>query len=221
MAANFLICGTGPRTGKTMAGCAIAFALKVRGLRAGVMKPVETGCAARDGALIAADAEALRAAASCDQPLDRINLYRYRSPLAPIAAANADGSAPPGYDAITGALGQIRAASDVVIVEEAHRLDAPLGGSHDYASLAAAFSLELILIIANRDRFIDEALQILEYAHSQRLTVRGVILNSLDPASSATINDDANRLTRSLQPPLLGTVRYREPLSLAIVQRLL
>src|SRR5271168_2032325 len=122
MAANFLICGTGPRVGKTMAGCAIAFALKVRGLRVGVMKPVETGCQMRDKTLVAADAESLCAAASCEQPFELISLYRYRSPLAPIAAAIADGSSPPDYDAIADALRQIREASGPLIVEEDHNL---------------------------------------------------------------------------------------------------
>jgi len=49
MALNFLISGTAPRAGKTMVGCALAFASKVRAMRVGVMKPVQTGCVERDG----------------------------------------------------------------------------------------------------------------------------------------------------------------------------
>ena len=46
MTSRLLITGTDTGVGKTMVGCALAFALKVRGLRVGVMKPAETGCAA-------------------------------------------------------------------------------------------------------------------------------------------------------------------------------
>ena len=52
-----------------MVGCALAFALKVRGLRVGVMKPAETGCIQDADGLQPADALALHASASSSRPL--------------------------------------------------------------------------------------------------------------------------------------------------------
>jgi dethiobiotin synthetase len=204
-----------------MAGCALAFAVKVRGLRAGVMKPIATGCAAYEGVTRADDAEALAAAASSASPLDRINPYRYGMPGAPLAASIADGAVLPNYGAIADGLRALQAVSDAVIVEEAWSLDAAIDDSHDYASLAADCGLELILVAARQDGFIVEAARIVEHARRRQLTVRGIILNCLAMASPAEITRDAGRLAQAVRVPLLGTVRYKEPLSLAIVSGLL
>src|SRR5260370_37169476 len=85
MALNFLISGTAPRAGKTMVGCALAFAFKVRAMRVGVMKPVQTGCVERDGGLVPEDAAALLAAASSDYPL--VLVCPYSDDSAPLPAA--------------------------------------------------------------------------------------------------------------------------------------
>src|SRR5271154_4214452 len=39
---SFLITGTGARVGKTTVGCALGFAMRARGLRVGVMKPIDS-----------------------------------------------------------------------------------------------------------------------------------------------------------------------------------
>jgi len=53
------------------------------------------------------------------------------------------------------------------------------------------------------------------------LTIRGAILNALDPDASATVAHDAARLAATTNVRILGTVRYKEPLSLAIIEQLL
>jgi dethiobiotin synthetase len=42
MGRRFVIAGTGARVGKTTVGCALGFAMRARGMRVGVMKPVDT-----------------------------------------------------------------------------------------------------------------------------------------------------------------------------------
>lgn len=220
MGVQLLICGTGPRSGKTMTACALAFAFKVRGLRVGVMKPIATGCAAKDGMVSLDDAEALAAAASSDLSLQRISQYRYRTAAPPMPAAIADGMLPPDYAEIANGLRAIQANNDVIIVEEAWGLDAMIDESHDYASLAADCGLELILVAARRDGFVAEAARILDHADRNHRGVRGMILNCPAPALPVDIERDAARLAQAVRAPLLGTVRYKEPLGLAIVRSL-
>jgi dethiobiotin synthetase len=220
MGAQLLICGTGPGSGKTMVGCALAFAFKVRGQRVGVMKPIVTGAFGNGAAVNADDAEALAAAASSEMPLERISPYRYVTAAAPIAAAIADRAPAPDYEAIVQGLRAIQSSSDAVIVEETWGLDAAVDESHDFASLAANCQLELILVAARRDGFITEAAKIADCAHRRGLQLRGVILNCLSPAYPADITRDAGRLAQATRVPLLGIVRYKEPLGLAIVQSL-
>jgi dethiobiotin synthetase len=221
MAQRFIISGTGPRAGRTTVGCALAFAFKVRGFRVGAMKPVATGCVDRDGLLVADDAAALVAAASADLPIDLVSPFRYRSPLPPLEAAKADGAVPPDFHTIDKALRQIEERSDVVIVEDAHGLAAKLDAANDFADLALAHGLEMVLVIAHRPGYLETTQAALEFARTRGVTVRGAILNALDREASASIANDAAALAHTTGLRMLGTVRFKEPLSLAIVEQLL
>src|SRR5260370_26504066 len=119
MALNFLIRRTAPRAGKTMVGCALAFAFKVRAMRVGVMKPVQTGCVERDGALVPEDAAALLAAASSDYPLELACPYRYRSPLAPAAAAEIDKARRPDLGDIERSYRPLAPSSHRLVIQHA------------------------------------------------------------------------------------------------------
>jgi dethiobiotin synthetase len=221
MALNFLISGTAPRVGKTMVGCALAFAFKVRAMRVGVMKPVQTGCVERDGALIPEDAGALLAAASSEHPLELVCPYRYRSPLAPAAAAEIDKAPLPDLGEIERAYRLIAASSDVMIVEDAGGLGAPLDWQHTYGDLARMLGLELILVVPNHPGFISAAALSLDYAARRGIPIRGCIVNGIDRAASETVQRDADFIVRATGVRCLGMVRFKEPLALNIVERLL
>ena len=204
-----------------MVGCALAFALKVRGMRVGVMKPVETGCSAADDGLIAADGAALIASGSSDLPLDLVSLYCYRSVLRPAAAAEADGMNPPSFAAIIRAYHEIAMRSDVTIVEDCGGLAAPIELERTYADLARELDLDVILVVANRGSFLEGAARTLDYAAQRGLKVRGFVLNALDREASASVDRDSTEIVRLTGASCLGAVRFKEPLSLAIVERLL
>ena len=65
---SFLITGTGARVGKTTVGCALGFAMRARGLRVGVMKPVDT--------LESQDVDALALAVGSTIPPELLCPYR-------------------------------------------------------------------------------------------------------------------------------------------------
>jgi dethiobiotin synthetase len=221
MAHRFIISGTGPRAGRTTVGCALAFAAKVRAFRVGVMKPAATGCVVRDGWPAADDAAALIAAASSDLALELVSPFRYRSMLAPLEAALADGIEPPDFATIDRSLRQIESQSDVIIVEDTHSLATRLDVMHDFADLAIAHGLAMILVVAWHAGHVDAAHAALDFARRRDVPIRGVILNALAPATPAEIDSAANELAFATGGPLLGTMRFKEPLSLAIVEQLL
>jgi dethiobiotin synthetase len=221
MAIRFLITGTDTGVGKTMVGCALGFAMKVRGLRVGIMKPAETGCTPEAGGLRPADAIALKASASAPHPLDVICPYRYVSPLAPAAAAEVDGMPPPDPARIASLCEGIADESDVLMVEGAGGIAVPLTWNFNYADLAAALDLEIILVVANRLGCLNATMLSLEYAKSRHLRVRGYILNDTEPDTSPAARTNAASLKRLTEVPALGTVRYKEPLSLRIVSNVL
>jgi len=218
---GLLITGTDTGVGKTMVGCALGFAFRARGLRVGVMKPAETGCDERNGTLEAADARALAFASGCELPMETICPYRYRSALAPAAAAQVDSLPVPDLGRITDCFDRIAAASDIVLVEGAGGIAVPLTWSIDFADVAAALHLDLIVVIANRLGCLNSALLTFRYAASKGLRVAGWILNDVEPPTTLAALTNGNSLAHLTEVPCLGVVRFKEPLGLAVVEKLL
>jgi len=207
MSTDYLITGTGSRVGKTVVGCALGFAFRARGLRVGVMKPVEVD---------ATDARALALASGCDLPIELICPCRYRlapSPGEPTPEAE--------LGKINDCFGQISAASDIVLMESAGGLSQRLNRDTDFADLAAALGLEAVVVIANRPGGIDAALDTLGYATNRGLTVAGWILNDAEPVSGPDAPRVALSLCERTELPCLGTMRFKEPLGIDAVERLL
>jgi dethiobiotin synthetase len=217
---RFLITGTDSRVGKTTVGCALGFAFRSRGIRVGVMKPVETGCAEVGGELQALDANALALAVGWQMPAELICPYRYRSPLAPADAANAEHLPPPNLDKIARCFHEIATQHDAMLVESAGVLATRLNSDADFADLAALLGLEVILVIGNRLGCVDAAMLTLAHAESHRLTIAGYILCDIDPGSSPSMETSAASLRGLTSARYLGRMRYREPLARTIVESL-
>src|ERR1700687_2382359 len=221
MGRRFLITGTDTKVGKTTIGCALGFAFRSHGIRVGVMKPVETGCAEVGGELQALDASALALAAGSQLPMELICPYRYRPPRAPAPAADADHLPPPNLDNIARCFHEIAAQNDAMLVESMGGLATPLTSDADFADLAALLGLEVIVVVGNRLGCLNAALLTLKYAGGHGLTTAGYILCDIDPLSSPAMETNAASLKRLTSARYLGRMRYREPLAKAIVEQLL
>jgi dethiobiotin synthetase len=73
------ITATDTGAGKTYVSCALAKALKKKGVNAGVMKPLASGARS--------DAKKLLKAAGINEPLDKVNPVFLKYPLAPLVSA--------------------------------------------------------------------------------------------------------------------------------------
>jgi dethiobiotin synthetase len=218
---HFLISGTDTGVGKTTIACALASTFTNRGLRVGVMKPAETGCARRDGEHMALDAIALRAAAESTAPIDLICPYRYAAPLAPAAAAAVDGREPPDLSRIEAAYAQLAADSEVMLVEGAGGLAVPITWRQNYADLALALDLELILVVANRLGCINATILSLAYAAQSGMRIKGYILNDVSTEYSAATQTNMHSLETLLPGQCLGVMKYNGSLSAETCRRLL
>ena len=115
------VTGTDTGVGKSVVASAIADHLhRTSGLRVGAIKPVASGCD-----VVNEDAERLSAAIGRRFPLDVVCPQAYRSQLTPAVAARVEGR-PLDWSAIARAMAIVEAESDVVIVEGAGGLFAPL-----------------------------------------------------------------------------------------------
>lgn len=220
MGRNLMIAGTSARAGKSIVACALGFAFRARGLRVGVMKPVAIGCERTGGALDPADIRGVALAAGCTTALELVCPYRYTSRLAPAAASEADRAAPPDLARIGECYRQIAEASDIVLVESVEGIADPITWRADSADLAAQLGLDAVVVVANRPGCVGAARMTVEHARSRGVGVAGWLLNDAD-ADAADSRAVADAISRWVEAPALGAMRFKEPLGLAAVEMLL
>jgi len=227
MARGVLITATEPGAGKTLIGCALAFAAHARGMHVGVMIPVATGCREVDGVLEAADARGLAYAAACDLPLEVVCPCRYRAPLDPPAAAEADNAAPPDLLEISDAYRKIAARSDFMIVEGYGAIATPIAWDtrlarvKDTTDLARTLNLDVVIVARNGPGCLNAVRLTIQHAQSHGVDIVGVILNDVDATSSAVADSNPESLRKMIEVPILGRVRFKQPVTRDIIDALL
>lgn len=218
MTRSFLITGTDTAIGKTTVSCGLAAAWAAAGLRVGVMKPAETGCATdASGDLIAADGRLLQFYSETQSPLSEVCPLRFAEPLAPLVAARRKGTTI-DVRALTALWQGIAAAHDVTLVEGAGGLLVPLAEGVTFADLARDWDIPVIVVVGNRLGAINHATLTLAVARSAGLQVAGYIVNTLDSRLDVASQTNVEML-RELLGPALGVVPFLGELKLDPLQR--
>jgi len=213
-----LITGTDTGIGKTTVACAIAAALRRRGIDVGVQKPAETGCpTAADGTLQPADALQLRWFAGRDDPLDVVCPYPLRDPLAPALAARRQGVVLE-LSRIAAQISAFRAGCAVAIIEGAGGLLVPLAGAATFADLAAACDLPLLVVVGNRLGCVNHAALTMRVATAVGLRVTGYVVNTLQPRADLAMETNIALLEEVLGPSL-GVFPWVSPVACSEVDR--
>jgi dethiobiotin synthetase len=199
---TLLVTGTDTGVGKTFVTCAIAHALRGRGRRVSVMKPVETGVDDEPE-----DALRLRIAAADIAPLDVICPYRFRAPLAPAVAARAENRRI-DVDRLVALVRERAAAADVLLVEGAGGLLVPIDGSVTFADLAATCNLPVLIVAANRLGTVNHTALTARVATAAGLTVRGFVLSQPDVRTDESGTSNAEEISRLTSLACLGILRH-------------
>jgi dethiobiotin synthetase len=207
---GLFITGTGTGVGKTYVGSLIARALRERGMRVGVYKPVASSCEMQGGELVSPDAVALWEASGRPGTLEQVCPQMFAAPLAPHLAARAEGRRVDPRQLREG-IDFWRKSSDVLIVEGAGGLMSPISDDDYNADLAGDLGYPLLVVSANTLGTINATLQTLITARTfrDRLSVAGIVLNapirSVDDPSMAS---NADELSMRCEPPLLAVVEH-------------
>jgi dethiobiotin synthetase len=193
------VTGTDTGVGKTHVGVGLIHAWRRAGRQVGVCKPAESGC--ENGA--PPDATALLAAAQSGQTLDEVCPYRLRAALTPAEAARLEGVR---VD-FAGLVGQVRAMArrfDVLLVEGAGGLLAPLADDLTYLDFVLATELPVLVVAANRLGCLNHTLltdRVLQEAGAATL---GIVLNDIAAERTPDMASNAAILERMAIAPLLG-----------------
>ncbi len=204
----YFITATDTGAGKTRITAGLARALRGLGIDAGVMKPVETGCEESDGALIPADAVALKEAANSPDPLDLINPYRFAPPLAPSIASRMAG-VEISLSRIGECFKEIAGRHDLTLVEGAGGLLVPLTADKTIADLILYLGIPAIIVAPNRLGAVNHTALTVECARKRGIEVKGVVLNNAAPASNDPSRDsNAQEIERAAGVRVIAAVPF-------------
>lgn len=199
-AKGIFITGTDTGVGKTVASAVIATLLRRKGHSVGIMKPITSGCAERDGVLVSEDAELLAHAAGVPLTPD-CTPYLLRAPLAPSLAASLDGVRI-DFSVISDAYRRLADSCDYLIVEGAGGLMVPIAGGLLMSDLASHLGLPIAVVARPNLGTINHTLLTTFCARSMGLDVKGVIINRY-PDHPGQAEESAPHLISSLSGCLL------------------
>jgi len=164
------ISATDTDVGKTVIACALARALRERGLSPGVMKPVSAGGVPND------DAQDLVAASGAGDPMEMINPCAYRAALAPMIAAERDGLV---FDRalVLAKARQLAEKHQLLLIEGAGGLMVPLARDYCLLDLMQEFAYPVLLVARAGLGTVNHTLMSLELIRARKLPLLGVVLN--------------------------------------------
>jgi dethiobiotin synthetase len=217
---GIFITGTDTGVGKTYVAAGIAAALRSQGVNVGVMKPAETGCRMRSGALIPADAIRLGKAAGVHDSLPLINPYRFRKPLAPSVAAELEGKKIQ-VGRIMNAYRTLLRRHDFMIIEGAGGIMVPLSGDYLYLDLARAIGLPVAVVARPGLGTINHTLLTISILRERGLSIAGMVINYSDGRRPGLAEKTSPRVLEKIsRVPVLGIVQYQTREFSSIVEHL-
>jgi len=142
---GYFVTGTDTGVGKTHVTQALARSARLLGKKVFAFKPIETGCEGIDGELIGSDQQALWQASGSWQHGDLRGVYKLRSPVAPLVAADEEG-VQIDLDRILRTLHDGSAQADVTVVEGAGGWRVPITAEYDQNELVRRIGLPVVVV---------------------------------------------------------------------------
>ena len=175
---GLFVTGTDTEIGKTYVSSIIVRDLVKAGHRVGVYKPLASDCVSDGHNIVSEDAAFLWEAAGRPLDLEKVCPQRFKAPLSPHLAAQAEGRevdaelVRTGLDAWTG-------NCDIVVVEGCGGFMSPVNADTYFADVAYEFGYPVLIVVDNRIGAINQGLQATITASCFRdgLDVAGIILN--------------------------------------------
>lgn len=204
-APGIFITGTDTGVGKTVVAAGLALALRERGMRVGVMKPVATGCVGDGKRLVSGDAVYLFEAAENEHPA-LTNPLRFRNALAPSVASVIEKKEIP-IEKILKAYRELQRYYDFIIVEGIGGLLVPITKDYFVANLIHEFGLPIVIVARGGLGTINHTLLTIDAATIRGFEIRGIIFNRM-PRVNFSIAEITNpKVIHDLTGiPVLGTL---------------
>jgi dethiobiotin synthetase len=205
---GIFITGTDTGIGKTFISVGLLKALKETGLNVCPMKPVETGCKVQREKIVPEDTLKLVKAAQVNEPLDLINPYRFRQPLAPAVAAELEGAVIRKQN-IVSAYKKLSKKYDITIVEGAGGIMVPVYRKYLFIDLIKDLALPVLIVARPGLGTLNHTLLTLEAARNRGIDVMGVIINcSSKMRNDVSLQTNPGEIEKLGEVPVLGVISY-------------
>jgi dethiobiotin synthetase len=213
------ITGTDTGVGKTYVATGLIMALKAIGINVCPMKPVETGCTVKKNKLFPGDACKLMHAAGIQEPIDRVNPYRFRHSLAPLTSAALEHTHIKKKK-ILSAYYYLFKKYEVTIIEGAGGIMVPLYKKYLFLDFIRELNLPIILVSRPGLGTINHTLLSLDTAKSRGIPIIGVIINYATSTQKGLAEKTNPEIIENLSGfPVLGIVPYAKNHSCSRVQK--
>jgi dethiobiotin synthetase len=208
---GLFITGTDTGVGKTFVAAGLARCLRDRGFAPGVIKPVETGCALRNGKRIPRDGSFLKHMAGATEPIEEIVPYRLSAPLAPQVAAERDGIRIQTRR-LQRAFRTISSRHPFTLVEGAGGILVPVTRNATMVDLMKQFELPVLLVSRIGLGTLNHTLLTLFYLAQHKIPVTGIVFNDPDGCRDLSARSNPATLKQWSSVPILGNIPYAKGL---------
>ncbi|MCZ7582137.1 MAG: dethiobiotin synthase [Deltaproteobacteria bacterium] len=186
-----VVTGTDTGVGKTQAAAGLAVKLCAHGIDVAAFKPMESGVIGPVGT----DAEILARASCSGQETSDAMVYTFRTPVAPVVAAPEEGIVVETA-LVMERLAALRERHDLVIVEGAGGLLAPLAPGWDLLELAKETGAACLVVVANKLGCLNHSLLTQRILEDAGVTFLGFLFNDTGAKDPSAVTN-ANVLRRT------------------------
>lgn len=205
---SVFITGTDTGVGKTFVAAGIAAALRERGIRAGVMKPIHTGCKARRGALIPEDSIQLAKSARVNDSLELITPYIFKEPVAPYVAAM-NTHARFSMNRIIKSFRILSKRHEYMIIEGIGGVLVPITEDFYVADMIKRLKTPVLIITRPNLGTINHTMLTIHCLRERKIPIKGIVINysikGRKTLAEKTLPETIERLSGI---PVLGIIPY-------------
>jgi dethiobiotin synthetase len=214
MSKVILITGTDTGVGKTVVTAGLAAALRRRGVKAGVMKPVATGCARDEhGDFISPDTEFLCEVSGVQDPYNLVTPVCLEAALAPAVAARMSGITTVVEDMRQG-LSDLMERHPVVLVEGVGGFLVPLDEETLLGDFAEKAGMTVVVVARCGLGTINHTLLTIEAVQTRGLRIAGIVFHETSAdAADASVATNPGEIERFAGVHMLGTLPFVPELS--------
>ncbi len=202
---GFFVTATDTNVGKTYFLSLLLKFLVFKGIQPSAMKPIETGCAEKDGTLFPEDGYKIAEALGCPDKLNQICPLRFKYPLAPYVCSEIENK----QIDIEFIKDKISALKEPFFIEGAGGLLVPVKENYFMIDLAKDFNLNVILVSPLRLGTINHTLLSIEALQRRDIKISGVILNDNDGIETMATKTNPETLKKFTEVNILGVLPFR------------